>query len=457
MSRSGLLGQRAAQLLNPEPLEGYERVKLRPEQVIGSGPRVLLIGSRQSGKTLSAGEHFADRILNSRHEFALVGPTFGHARDVMVEHKRSGLLVAMARRGVKVARGGGAGGWSWNRSVGELRHGDRVAARIDGASEGAERVQGHSIAAYWLDELRLVPEKAARRAMFESLEFALSASENPQRVLTTASRPTGLIKQLVRSGEWDVRWLRMADNEANLPGEYFRQMMEIAHTRVGRQEVGGELLEDAEGALTKREWWDIAAVAEPPDPTMITATAVGLDPGEPGPQQSQALVVARRTASREIYLVRCERSGVGASEFLRHAVRIAHAEGAMLVVEHNWWSSAGEELLESVMRELGVRVPYLAPHVTVGKRVRAEPVAHLIEVGRVHACPGVEDLTDEWCSWDGSGESPHLIDASVFAVGQLAGGGYGAGGDTLDTVVKWGEGGRDTNVIPWPVGESPFV
>lgn len=444
---------RLADLIDPVPLEGYKRVTLRLKQVIGTGPRVLLIGGRQSGKTLAAGEHFADRIINSDHEYALVGPTFGQARDVMMEHPRSGLLIAMARRGVRVARGGG-GEWSWNRTLGELRHGDRVAARIDGASDGAQRVQGHSIAGYWLDELRLVADQPARQTIFESLEYALSASENPQRVLTTATRPTGLIKELVRSERWDTRWLPMAENEENLPAAYFAQMMAGKDTRLGRQEVGGELLEDAEGALTKREWWNRSAVTEPPHPSLVTDAAVGVDPGEPGPQRSQALVVAQRTADRAIWITRAERSGDEPSEFLRHALRIAHDLGAMLVVERNWLGAAGMELLESVMREMGIRVPYHAVHVTVGKRVRAEPVAHLIETGHVHACLGagsdVADLVDGWCSWDGTGESPHLIDASVFAVGQLSAGGHA--GALPDSVVPWG--GSSSDVVPWDEVQS---
>lgn len=430
---------RAADLLDPpepEPLLGYERLKLRPKQIIGNGSRVLLIGGRQSGKTASAGDHFGDRVIAEPHEFALVGPTFGQARDVMVEHPRSGLLVAMARRGVRVNRGGG-GEWTWNRSLGELRHGDRVAVRIDGASEGAERVQGHSIAAYWVDELRLVADKPARQTLYESLEYALSASSNPQRVLTTATRPTGLIKELVRSGEWDVRVLPMIENKENLPPAYFEQMMRSAGTRLGRQEIYGELLEDAEGALTQRGWWDATQSPTGPEPGFVTQTTVGLDPGEPGPQQSQALVIAKRDKHRQIWLTRAERSGVGATEFLNHAVQLAHHEGATIVIEKNWWAAAGMDLLESVMRELNIRVPYIPVQATVGKRVRAEPVAHLVEVGHVRACQGVEELVDSWCSWDGTGESPHLVDASVYACLELMGGGYAAG--VSDSVAPWGE------------------
>jgi predicted phage terminase large subunit-like protein len=419
---------------------GPQPLKLRPKQQIGTGSKVMLLGGRQSGKTASGGEWMADRILADEGEYAIVNVTFGQARDVQVEHPKSGLLVALARRGIHVKRwGANRGGWSWNRSIGELRNGDRVAARIDGAIEGCERIQGHSISAYWLDELRLIPDKAARQTVNESLEYALSGSETPQRVLTSATRPTGFIKELIKSGEWDVRWLPMAENEANLPAEYFRQMMTLADTRLGRQEVGGELLEDVEGALWRTAWfqnvdrWPHTAA---PGGT-LRRVVLGLDAAGGQGGSAQAMVAAGLGWDNRIYIVHADAMRGSVNEWLKRAIRTAQTLGvAEIVVERNHGDQFLLAALETAMKDLGVRVPYRPLWVSKGKAERAVPVATLYELGNVTHVGEMVALEVQQEAFTGApGDASDLVDALVHAVMPLMGYGSGDGlGEAVDAI-----------------------
>jgi predicted phage terminase large subunit-like protein len=402
----------------------------------------------------------ADRILGDEGEYAIVNVTFGQARDVQVEHPKSGLLVALARRGVQVKRWGpNRGGWSWNRSIGELRHGDRVAARIDGAIEGCERIQGHSISAYWLDELRLIPDKPARQAINQSLEYSLSGGETPQRVLTSATRPTGFIRELVRSGEWDVRWLPMAENEENLPAEYFRQMMALKDTRLGRQEVGGELLEDIEGALWRADWILHADEVPPeaaPDKLIggkgrLRKTVLGLDAagGEGG--SAQAMVGARLGWDNRIYVIHADARRDSVDAWLKRAIRTAQELGAIIALERNHGDRFLIASLEHAMADIGVRVPYQTVWVSKSKAERAVPIATLYETGKVTHVGDLAELEVQMEAFTGAtGEPSDLVDALVHACNDLMG--YAGRGD-LDYLehgaVPYGDYGVEGAAVGW--------
>jgi len=433
-------------------LNGVRPVTLRPAQVIGDGPRVLLAGGRQSGKTFGASEWMAERIAGSEDEFALVGPTFGQGRAVMVEHPKSGLLVALRRRGIHVVRHG-RGEWKWNRSDGELLQGNRVAARIDGASEGLERIQGHSIAAYWFDELRLVKDKPARQALNESLEYALSGSEHPQRVLTTATRTTLLIRELMKDPTWDTRVLPMRANWANLPVAYLEQMEERRGTRMGRQELDGELLGDIEGALWHSDWIDhvdrLPAGAAPGG--TLRSLSLGLDAagGEGGSRQ--AMVAAGLGWDNRIYVVHADARRESVDAWLKRAIRTAqelHAD--RMCVERNHGDRFLVAALEHAMADMGVRVPYQSVWVAQSKAERAVPIATLYETGKVTHVGELAELDVELESFTGAkGDLSDLVDALVHACNDLMGYGSRPGGEEQYGAVPYGEQAVEGGAVGW--------
>ncbi len=194
----------------------YRPVTLRPAERLGDEPFVVLVGGRRSGKTIAAAEHVADLLVAGRGLVAVVGPTFGQARDVCIEQPRSGVLDALARRGVRVRREG-RGEWEWNRSIGELRYRGESVLRIDGLEDGAPRVQGHAVACAWLDELRLAPDRAGETALDQSIFPALSGSLNPQLIVTTTPAATRLVRRVLSDPRADTRRMTIWDNREHLP------------------------------------------------------------------------------------------------------------------------------------------------------------------------------------------------------------------------------------------------
>ncbi len=164
--------------------EGLARAAQRPP--LGDWYLWALVGGRGSGKTRAAVEWLAEELASDGpgDESAIVAPTFADARDTCVEGP-SGLLGALERRGIAVA--------AWNRSLGELRLRSGAVVRIDGADDGALRLQGHNFRRALCDELGLWRPGSGERAWEESLLPAVRLGE-PQVVVATTPKPTPLMR-----------------------------------------------------------------------------------------------------------------------------------------------------------------------------------------------------------------------------------------------------------------------
>jgi len=405
--------------------ETYPPVALRPKQIIGDHPLVVLIAGRRSGKTLAAAEWLAGRLTASPTPglHAVVAPTYGQARDVCIEQPRSGLLDALARRGVDVARTG-VGEWQWNRTIGELRRDGQPVVRIDSLEDGAQRIRGHAVAACWVDELRLAPDRMGAWALDESIRPALSGSEHGQMVVTTTPAPTKLVRQVMSDPFADVRRMTLWDNAENLPDRYLQEMRDrYAGTRIGRQELEGILLEDVEGALWRRDWIEATRTALPP--LFWESKVMGLDPsdGTEGGAE-QGIAIAGIGSDWDMYVTHSDGLRVSGLEYCKHAVRLAvEEECSRIIVERNHGGTYLVELLEQAMRLTGLQVAVQVVTASRSKRARAEPVAALYEQGKARHLGVFLELEDQMTSFTGLGreESPDRLDACVWALLELKG------------------------------------
>src|SRR4249919_3262655 len=183
----------------------------------GAGARIWYAqGGRGSGKTRSGAEAFADLILKSPPgDWACIGPTFGDARDTMIEHRRSGLKKML-----------GPAVTQWNRSIGELYVANGSKVYCDGADDGALRIQGKELRGAWADEIGLWKTtktkkgetKGGMQAWKESLVFAVR--EAPALILATGTPKgnRGVVKLLRTEPDGRVVFThpRLADNRHNL-------------------------------------------------------------------------------------------------------------------------------------------------------------------------------------------------------------------------------------------------
>lgn len=389
-------------------------------------------GGRGSGKSWAGSRILAELILTDPlretegpGQFAVVAPTYGDARDTAVESE-SGLLAALGTTRAEVVAGRSKLVELWNRSLGELRLRDGTLVVIDGADDGALRIQGKNLRGVHADELGLW--RNWQRAWDESIAFALRKGQ--ARLVATGTPKSDmpareLIRRLLNDPTVVTRRLRTMDNRAHLSASFLEAAELKAGTRLGRQELEGELIEDVEGALWSRAWIDDNRVTEPPADGFKTIV-LGLDPADGtarGAQQAITIAAAGRL-DRQLYVLHSEGVRATPLEWLKRAVRLAREYGAArIVVEKNHGGAFLTGLLEQAMDELGVRVAYSMVTASQGKWTRAEPVAMLYEQGRVHHVGQMDELEEQMVTWTGAkGEtSPDLVDSATWALADLMG------------------------------------
>lgn len=389
-------------------------------------------GARGSGKTRLGAETFAELILaHPPGDWACVAPTFGDARDTMIEHRRSGLKKALGATCVQ-----------WNRSLGELKVANGSTVYIDGADDGALRIQGKELRGCWCDEIGLWKttttkkgeHKGGMQAWEESIEFAVR--EAPALILCTGTPKgkKGVVKRLMEEPPERVVFTfpSLRENERNLVAAVVAGWRKrYAGTRLGKQELEGLILADVEGAL-----WTEALIEEHrwPEqgeywPRTDNRTVVSIDPAGSVAGDETGIIVAscqvtpaseaegRLTEDTLEAFILADRSGNYTSKGWAEAAVEAFEEfGAdRIVAERN----NGGEMVETILREVAPNVPVSTVWASKGKQTRAEPAAALYEQGRVHHVGVYEELEAEQATWVPGEESPNRMDALVWALYDL--------------------------------------
>lgn len=397
--------QRVVQELPPAVAETllYDwRFWARPEQLPPPDPwRIWVIqAGRGWGKTRTGAEYIKHRVLAFPGiRAAVVARTFEDARDVCVEGE-SGLLAILPPR--EVAR--------WNRSLGELvlRNGSRV--DLYPAVE-PNRLRGPQQHVAWCDELA----SWRYREAWDNLLLGTRLGSDTRIIVTTTPRPTALYRSLLGLPGVVITRGSTFDNADHLdPTALASWRQQYAGTRLGRQELFGELLEDVPGALWRRDWFDDRRT-----PPALRRVVVAIDPAVTSLEGADetGIVVAGAGVDGRYYVLAdlsCRASPTDWALRALAAYDRYHAD--RIVAETN----NGGDLVETVLRTLRPAVPYRAVHASRGKQVRAEPIAALYEQGRVTHCEVFAELEDQLVSWTpDSGRSPDRLDALVWALTEL--------------------------------------
>jgi len=250
-------------------------------------------------------------------------------------------------------------------------------------------------------------------------QFGLRLGKAPKVVIATTPKPHPLIKRLINDPTAVVTRGSTYDNKANLAASFLNAILaKYEGTRLGRQEIYAEVLEDVEGALWNRDWIDSGRVSDAPE---LTRVVVGVDPSGSTSGNEAGIVVAGIGKDKHYYVL-SDLSLIGtANEWAQMAVEAYKANGAdAIIAERNY----GGDMVESVIRNASdslINVKMVTA--TRGKAVRAEPVAALYEQGKVHHVGVHGSLESELCDWvpGESKNSPNRLDALVWAITALTG------------------------------------
>ena len=270
----------------------------------------------------------------------------------------------------------------------------------------------------WADELASWRYPEA----WDQAMFGLRLGKHPQACITTTPRPIQIVRDLIKDPASVVTRGSTYDNRTNLAAAFFNKIItKYEGSRLGRQELNAELLEDNPGALWKLSDIDRLRVTETP---MLARVVTAIDPSvkEDGSADEAGIVVVGLGYDGELYVLDDISLAASPHGWATEAVEKGYKRHCCdrIVAEVN----NGGALVESVIRTVDPDVPYEAVHASRGKRTRAEPVSALYEQGRVHHVGVFAKLEDEMCQWDPeiSPKSPNRVDALVWAVTQLMGG-----------------------------------
>ncbi|MFH1183938.1 MAG: terminase family protein [Chloroflexota bacterium] len=365
----------------------------------------LLRSGRGYGKTRVGSEWVISRAQAGYKRIALVGQTKGDVRDTMIEVGESSIL----QRSPPWFRP------EYEPSKRRLTWPNGAVAMIySGDEPGQLRGPQHDTA--WVDEI--CKFDYADEA-WNNLMLGLRIGKQPRVVVTTTPRPMRLLRDLIADPTTvDVR-RSSYDNIANLSPVFVDQVLgRYQGTRLGRQEIEGDILEDAPGALWKRDWLDAGRVTALPP---LQRIVVGVDPSATKGGDEAGIVVAGVGYIGKIaHLYVLEDKSLQASpDVWAKAVVSAynvHAANRVIAETNN-----GGEMVELVIRQVNPSVAYKAVHASRGKQARAEPIAQLYEQGRAHHVGMFAQLEDECCQWEvGTGQpSPNRLDALVWAATEL--------------------------------------
>lgn len=372
-----------------------------------------MIGGRGAGKTRAGAEWARGAALGlapmahkPMKRIALVGQTFADVRDVMIEGD-SGLLAIHP----KLERP------TWLSSKRKLEWPNGATALVFSA-EDPEALRGPQFAAAWADELG---KWAYAQETWDMLQFGLRLGDRPRQVVTTTPRPLPVLRELMAAKSTVITRAATRLNAANLAPNFLDGIVgRYAGTRLGRQELEGELIEDRADALWSRAMLDQTRLSAPPS---LTRVVVAVDPPATSGKSSDAcgiVVAGLDVGGQGIVLKDGTLSRAKPTDWAHRAVAFYHRYQADKVVAE---VNQGGEMVTQILAQVDPTVAVSSVRATRGKWLRAEPVAALYEQGRVRHVGSLPELEDEMCDFGtkglSNGQSPDRMDALVWALTEL--------------------------------------
>jgi len=375
----------------------------RPSQKTPKGDWItwLILAGRGWGKSRTGSEQIRKWKNEGYKHFALMGKTPAEARDIMIKGE-SGLLACCP---------------SWDMPTYEPSK--RLVTWNNGAEahifsgENYEQSRGYQSEKGWIDELGKYryPQEA-----LDNIMFGLRLGDNPQLVVTTTPKPIKTIKTLINDKNTVITRGSTFENKANLAKAFIDTVIaKYENTRLGRQELYAEMLENNPNALWRRADIDNSRVeAIPP----LQRIVVGIDPAVTSGDNSDetGIIVAGRDFNNHGYIMEDLTLKASPDGWGREVVKAYYKWKADRAIGE---ANNGGDMIEFVLRSVDRNISYKKVYASRGKLVRAEPIAALYEQGRIHHVGYFGELEDQYCEWQPGEKSPNNMDAAVWALTEL--------------------------------------
>lgn len=377
----------------------------------------LIMSGRGFGKTWTGASWLAEQALsNPGSAWACVAPTFSDARRICIEGS-TGLMKAFKREEVVSYRR--------NDLEIELANGSLI---YGFSADRPDRVRGSNLWGAWCDELGSWRYEAT---WHEGLMPALRIGEKPRVVVTTTPRGTKLLRELAGRTDGTVHITQGStwENAKNLSEIALTELRRrYGGTRIGRQELEGELISDVEGALWRRSWIEadrigtrrIGNLIELPNLPPMKRVVVGIDPATTSKDSSAltGIIVVGLGSDGHLYVLADLSDKLTPGKAMKRAIAAYYEwEADRIVCEVN----NGGDFIEELVHTIDENIPYRSVHASRGKQVRAEPISSIYEQHRAHHVGAFPVLEDQLCTWTPlDPESPDRLDALVWACTELS-------------------------------------
>lgn len=396
----------------------------RPEQIAPPGDWLtwLILSGRGWGKTRTGGE---DTLWNAlsipKSRWAIVAPTNNDCRRVCFEGE-SGILEKCPKYFRRKK--------DWRRDELELTlpNGSKL---IGYSAEKPDRLRGPQHHGAWCDELASwgavirdgkKSEGQRLKETWDMLKFGLRLGVKPRVIITTTPRPIKFLRDLVKNPRAYVTTGSTFDNEKNLAGSALDEFREVYEgTRLGRQELYGDILSENENALWRAHQFEALGfrVGEYPE---LVRIVIAVDPAVTDADGSDetGIIAAGIDENRHVYLLADESGKYSPLQWAKKVLHLYERFDADCVTAE---TNQGGDLVESNLRaHAGEQFfRFKGVHAKRGKYLRAEPVAAYYEKGKVHHVGKYETLESQMTDFTGSltNGSPDRLDAAVYAVTEL--------------------------------------
>lgn len=367
-----------------------------------------LTGGRGSGKTRT-GSEYTIRVADKVPRIGLIGRTQGDAIDTMVEGV-SGILYCAEQAGIGV---------TYRPSRSQLIFDNGCVATLFSAEKPA-KLRGPQHTFLWYDEPAHYDniDDMWAQGMFG---LRLPANIRPHVMVTTTPLPIVWMKALLADPMTKGQPMSTYANAANLSPEFIADIeKEYGNSRLGRQELLGELLLDVPGALWTDDMFQHALLPRPSYDRIVVA----IDPAGTANRRSDETGIVTVGKADDNFDVLRDRTGKyspqqWASEAIREYQRV---RADAIVVENNFGGDMVKATVENEAKRLDVPVRVLVRRAMRGKELRAEPVVVRYEQHRVTHVKefDLSGLEEEQMQWvPGKGDSPNRVDALVWAITEL--------------------------------------
>ena len=397
----------------------------RPEQQepVGDWNIWLILAGRGWGKSRTGAQWIVDQALNhpkapdlAPTEWAIIAETFSDARKICVEGA-SGVIRVL--KNMRLVEGFD---YEYNKSLWQIIFKDGQKIHLFGA-DNPDAGRGLNLSGIWADEI--AKWRYPYATWYEGIAPALRIGEKPRACITTTPKPITLLREWINRTDESIFITRGStfDNATNLsPAALLELQARYAGTRIGRQELFGEYLDESDSALWTRALLEEARI-KPEDAPPYFRVVVAIDPAVTSSESSDetGIVVAGATPDGHYYILEDATMRGTPEQWARKAIEMYRKHKCDRIIGE---ANNGGDMIESLLRQVDASIPYRKVHASRGKRVRAEPVSALSEQLRLHLVgSNFSLLEDQLVTWEpDSDKSPDRMDAMVWAVTDLMGG-----------------------------------